>query len=108
MVKTIDPKGLNDLIRSEKAYLIDVREPAEYAAEYIEGARFMPLQLFLAQVSQLRDFDKKIPVIYCKSGYRSGTACEALFRESGVECMNLEGGITAWKASGFKTLGPNV
>ncbi len=56
--------------------------------------------------SQLDKLDKNKPVfIYCAVGGRSGSACSVLAKKGFKQVYNLEGGINAWRASGFSTTG---
>lgn len=76
--------------------LIDVREPGEYTAGHIPGARLMPLSRFEALVGQL-DPGKEL-LFYCASGGRS-MAAALLAAESDrrpARVINLQGGYMAW------------
>jgi rhodanese-related sulfurtransferase len=56
--------------------------------------------------SQLEKLDKNKPVfIYCAVGGRSGSASSILAKKGFKKVYNLEGGINAWRASGFPTTG---
>ncbi len=80
-----------------KALLLDVRTPAEYAGGYLKGAKninfFSPS--FKADVQKL-DKDKTY-FVYCRSGNRSGQACDTM-EQLGYTTYNLAGGIGAWPA----------
>jgi adenylyltransferase/sulfurtransferase len=77
-------------------YLLDVREPWEWAVSNLadRGARLIPLK-------ELEERLGEIPagrpvVIYCRTGQRSLDAA-LLMREAGwVDVSNLRGGIIAW------------
>lgn len=78
--------------------VIDVREPYEREAGYIEGTRHIELERLAAQADSI---PKDAPVIFqCRLGARSGMATQA-FRASGYEAYNLEGGIQAWADAGL-------
>ena len=75
--------------------LIDVRQPDEYAAAKIEGAKLIPLGEIIARMDELDP--TRETVIHCKMGGRSARAIEALERSCYTGTMkNLVGGITAW------------
>ncbi len=78
--------------------LVDVREPHEWEAGRIAGARHVPV----AQLSEQADsLDPDQPVVfYCLSGARSGMATQA-FRASGFDAHNMTGGIAGWDAAGL-------
>ena len=97
-------KGLNPaeavmLMNRDKAAVIDVCEPAEYAAGHIVGARNVPLAQLEAQLPGVVK-NKATPVILvCQSGARSGRAL-AVARKLGYEnAQNLAGGLKAWQAA---------
>jgi rhodanese-related sulfurtransferase len=80
------------------AILIDVREPDEWAAGHVQGARHIPL----AQLGQRqRELPADRPIItVCRSGARSARAA-TLLAEQGLEASNLRGGMRAWAAAGL-------
>lgn len=99
-LKTIDAKTLKTWLDNNEAVLVDVREPAEHAAENIKGATLLPLgsvkKLALPPCS-----GKKL-VIHCRKGGRGGSACEKLLAEDpSLDIYNLEGGIEAWNNAGL-------
>ncbi len=82
--------------------LLDVRQPGEYEAEHIPGAKLIPLP---GLKDGLRQLDKQQPVIvYCASGGRSLAAAQLLSGLDFNEIYNLQGGIKAWQ--GGKAAGP--
>lgn len=83
--------------RKEKDYLlIDVREPQEYEAGHIPGARLVPLSRF---EEHLRELPKgKELLFYCAAGGRS-MAAALMVSESDLKAprlINLQGGYMAW------------
>ena len=73
--------------------LIDVREPYEFAAGRIAGARHVELGR-LAEHAAALDADRPI-VFYCRVGVRSAMAAEA-FRRAGYDAWSMAGGLDAW------------
>ncbi len=89
--------------------LVDVREPAEYAAGHISGAISIPRgiielsadQAFPKRHEKLSSARQLPVVVYCASGGRSALAALSL-KEMGFEhVQSLAGGIDRWKTSGF-------
>ena len=71
------------------AYIIDVREPNEYALSHIKGAHNIPL-------SQLRDRLDEIPTdqpvyLHCRSSQRSYNACRCLIGHGFKNVWNISG-----------------
>jgi rhodanese-related sulfurtransferase len=88
------------LINREKGVLIDVGEPAEYAAGHAAGARNVPLGKL--EGAKEVPSNKTLPlVLLCPSGARAGRAA-ALLRKAGHEkAVSLAGGTAAWREAGF-------
>lgn len=104
MLKTLTPSEVRLELAAGSTVLIDVREPAEHAAEAIEGAKLAPLSSF--DPRRLPDCGGRRVVFYCGSGKRSATAVERC-RQAGVSLdAHLGGGIAAWKAAGLPVVRP--
>jgi rhodanese-related sulfurtransferase/rubrerythrin len=104
-VKSINADEAKTFIagQEEGAYtLLDVRQPGEYEAEHIPGAKLIPLPDLKDDRSQLDS--QKPTVVYCASGGRSLAAAQLLSGLGFNEVYNLKGGIKAWQ--GLKALGP--
>lgn len=81
--------------------LLDVRSISEAAREKIPDSILIPLGELAQRAGELpRD---KIICIYCASGNRSQVACMLLGAQGFDACMNVDGGIGAWKRAGFIT-----
>jgi rhodanese-related sulfurtransferase len=82
------------------ALLVDVREPAEFAAERIEGALLMPLSTFDPTA-----LPKDVALIFhCGTGKRSAMALVRAQQAGLPHDAHLAGGILAWKAAGLPTV----
>jgi rhodanese-related sulfurtransferase len=91
--------GAVQLINREKAVVVDVCEPAEYAAGHVAGAKNIPLgQLEGKLASSVKN--KALPVILvCLSGARSSRAV-AIAKKLGFEnAHSLHGGMGAWRSA---------
>ncbi len=81
----------------EKINLIDVREPHENA-EFNIGGTLLPLgQIATMQVDSIEDLKDEEVVVYCRSGNRSGQACQVLSMLGFKNLKNLTGGMLAWQ-----------
>jgi rhodanese-related sulfurtransferase len=87
---------LDDDLLAE-AFVLDVREPDEWARGHIEGATHIPLGQLQERVGEVPLGQKVLCV--CAVGGRSGMATQFLASE-GRDAMNLDGGMHAWQASG--------
>lgn len=95
----LDPTGAVQLINREKAVVIDVCEPNEFAAGHLGGAKNLPLAELEAKLAGTVK-NKSLPLILvCQSGMRSGRAV-AIAKKLGYErAQSLGGGLAAWKAA---------
>ncbi len=100
--RDLSPGEVRAALAAGEIVLIDVREPAEFAAERVHGALNFPLSSL--DPGDLPAAEARTLVFSCGSGKRSAMAVERC-RKAGhaVEC-HLAGGIMAWKAAGLPTL----
>jgi len=80
--------------RGDKFMLLDVREPHEWQIAKIPGATLIPLGDLPKRVNEL---DSSVEIVaQCRSGVRSGKACDFLRQAGFKKVKNLTGGILAW------------
>ena len=77
------------------AHIVDVREPVEWAQGHIGHASLVPLASVPGNIAA---FDGEPTYVVCRSGNRSGQACEFL-RGQGRSVVNVTGGMIAWAAA---------
>jgi adenylyltransferase/sulfurtransferase len=82
--------------RDEPFLLLDVREPAEWEAARIEGARLVPLGQLEGRLAEIEDWKQRRVVVHCRSGARSAKAAKLLQEHGFADVWNLAGGIQAW------------
>lgn len=94
-MREISPKEVEEMINDAKDInLIDVREEDEVAEGQIPGAVHIPLG---SVESRMNELDKSREyVMVCRSGGRSGHACQ-LLESQGFEVINMTGGMLAWE-----------
>ena len=93
----VTPGDARAQIESGEAQLIDVREPYEWDAGRIPGARHIELERL---ASQAETIPRDRPVVFaCRLGARSAMAAQA-FRSAGWDAWSLRGGLTLWHAEG--------
>ena len=81
----------------EKLNIIDVREPHENA-EFNIGGLLLPLgKVQTMQIEELEDLKEEEIIIYCRSGNRSGQACQILDMAGFKNTKNLVGGMLNWR-----------
>jgi rhodanese-related sulfurtransferase len=93
----VDPDRARELIEAGAVQLVDVREPYEWEAGRIAGARHIELERLVSEADSL---DRERPVLfYCRVGSRSGMAAEA-FRRAGYDAHSIDGGLVEWDRRG--------
>ena len=90
---------------NRELYLLDVRTEPEYLAERLQFADDrIPFDSLDASLSRL-PADKNTEIYaFCRSGRRSAIAAGYLRSVGYTRVFNVEGGIIAWKAAGYKTV----
>ena len=102
MLHALSPADVLRLLTDQKIVLIDVREPAEFGVERIQGALLCPLSTFDPACLPTQE-GKKI-VLHCGVGKRSAMAAEKCLAAGWAEITHLDGGLAAWKECGQETL----
>ena len=93
----LNASGAVQLINREKAVVVDICEPAEFAAGHVTGAKNIPLGDFEARLPGVVK-NKTLPLILvCASGARSARAVVIAKKLGYEQAQSLNGGLKAWK-----------
>ena len=93
----IGPEELAERLQAGEVQLIDVREPYEWDAGRIEGARHVEMERLASQAGTI---SRDGPVVFqCRLGARSALAAQA-FRAAGWDAWSLRGGLQLWRDEG--------
>lgn len=96
-IAEIGPKELQARLASaEPPLLIDVREQWEYDVANLPAARLIPLGQLESRLAELEAYRDRPVVVHCRTGGRSGKACEFLRSKGFTRVENLRGGIDLW------------
>ncbi|WP_203926108.1 rhodanese-like domain-containing protein [Virgisporangium ochraceum] len=98
MVPTVDAAGVAD-----DAYLLDVREPDEWAAGHPPGAHHVPMMQIPTRADEVPT-DRDV-VVVCRVGGRSAQVVAYLKQRGFDNVYNLDGGMFAWAAAGRPVVG---
>lgn len=100
-IREVDAQTARDLLG--KVAVLDVREPAEFAAGRIPGAVNIPRGILEFQIGNHPAFQAKegAILVYCLSGGRSALAVEALQKLGYAQAVSLAGGIKQWQELGL-------
>lgn len=82
------------LDNGEKLFLLDVREPHEFALAKIEGSELIPLGQLPSSLNKLNRETEIVAL--CHKGMRSADAVGFLLQQGFTKVKNLIGGIDAW------------
>jgi len=96
---TVDAATVHALQDSPDIFLLDVREPDEYAAGHIPGVTLIPMGEVASRMSELPT-DTEI-IVTCRTGNRSGQVADFLREQGFTNVHNMEGGIVAWQEAGY-------
>ena len=94
-VHEVDVREVYDRLQQSKdLFILDVRNPEEYAICQIPGSTLIPLDELPARMHEL---DSAVEmVVHCKSGKRSAKAVALLMQAGFRKVKNVRGGILAW------------
>ena len=101
-IKNEDVAKVEELIKSGKYTVIDVRTKEEYDAGHIKGALNFDYYNddFEEKIEEaLKDKDKPY-IVYCRSGMRSLYSAEILEELGYTNVTNMKGGFLAWQSAG--------
>jgi rhodanese-related sulfurtransferase len=102
-----DHQSVNDLsvdqaqtwLAQTDAVVVDVREPLEYAAGHVPGAKSVPQADLALRLDELPR-DREVLVV-CEGGVRSARAARFLKQTGFSHVNNLLGGTSAWRHAGL-------
>ncbi|WP_077001083.1 rhodanese-like domain-containing protein [Variovorax sp. KK3] len=94
---SLTAQGAVQLINRERAVLVDVREPEEFAAGHMTGAKNVPLaQLEEKLAATVKN--KTVPVLLvCASGSRAQRAVATAKKLGYEKAQAVAGGLKSWK-----------
>lgn len=104
LLEQTTPLEAKMLLDSNKAIIVDVREPQETSSGIVPGALLLPMSVMDKHPDTFKkivsDFSKnKTVIVYCASGRRSqivGSEIQTL----GYRVLNMKS-FTLWKEAGF-------
>src|SRR5436305_3213870 len=107
-IEEVDPAVVREQV-SNGAVVVDVREPEEWAAGHIPGARHVPKSYLESRIEGAVPDRSQHVILYCASGNRSAWATRTLTEDLGYEHVeNMAGGFTLWKDRGYEVEMPRT
>lgn len=95
----LSPQDMVQLMNREKAVVIDVCEPDEFARGHVVGAKNLPLGELEAKLSQVAKNKSNPVVMFCQVGARSARAAATAKKLGYENVQSLAGGLKAWQAA---------
>ena len=84
--------------QTSASVILDVRTAEEFESGYIKGALNLDIRGGADFLVSIEKLDKsKSYFVYCRSGARSGQACQLMSQMGFSAVYNLEGGVLAWE-----------
>jgi len=88
-------------LRESGAFVLDVRQPDEWAAGHIPGAALIPLGDLSARIAEVPT-NRQVLVV-CRSGNRSAQGRDILRGAGRPSVTSMAGGMNDWTAAGYPT-----
>jgi rhodanese-related sulfurtransferase len=112
-IDEVTPDEVHDLLAKPDRggwEIVDVREPDEFAAGHLPGARlyprgFLEVRADLAHPKRdpwLADRGRKL-ILYCGGGHRSALAAQTLQQMGFTDVRSMAEGWTGWTKRGYPT-----
>ena len=95
-VPNLSPAEAVTLINRSNAFVLDVRDEAEFASGHIADATHIPLADLEARIGELKKYQNKPILVNCQKGMRAAKACDILRKAEFTQVNNLQGGLSAW------------
>jgi rhodanese-related sulfurtransferase len=107
-IQEVDPAQVREQL-SNGAVVVDVREPEEWSAGHVPGAKHVPKSYLESRIEGAVPDRSSHVVLYCASGNRSAWATRTLMDDLGYENVeSMTGGFTLWKDRGYEVETPRT
>jgi rhodanese-related sulfurtransferase len=94
----VTPDRLAQMLQTKDFTLVNVKTP--YIGEIDRTDLYIPYDQLTARASELPQAKSARILVYCRSGAESAIASQTLITLGYTNVWNLDGGMTAWQASG--------
>ncbi len=94
--KPVTTRELTQLLNSDQAVLVDIRDSKDFKAGHVVGAIHFPVSRLKTNMSELDRHKEKIVIIADKVGQHAGSAGRML-QQNGFNVRRLGGGMMEWQ-----------
>lgn len=91
-------------LQSQGTFLLDVREPGEFAEVHAKNATLIPLGQLPSCLNEIAQYKNKPVEVICHTGRRSAKGAEILRNAGFIRVANVEGGTNAWISAGLPVI----
>lgn len=98
---SVSSQQLTNLVNTEGALVLDVRDRKEYGAGHITESTNIPYVKLEERIGELNSHKDAPIVVVCKMGQHSGAAGKILTKHGFANVRRLTGGIGTWTADGL-------
>jgi len=91
---------------SDRAVLIDIREPAEHATGVVAGAKLLPMRQLGGRLSEIPTDPSKPVLLICNTQNRSSATLKALREKGYPHVKYVHGGMSEWARRGWPMVKP--
>ena len=93
----VTPSQVRTMLDEQTDFLLlDCRKPEEDVIARIEGGRLVPMQELSEHLEELRAYEDRPVVVYCRSGQRSLEVTTTLRQQGFTDVKSMAGGILRW------------
>jgi rhodanese-related sulfurtransferase len=93
---TVTPQQAINMINSESAVVVDLRDSKEYQAGHIVDAQNIPAAKMEARMAELEPHRSKPIILVCKMGQHSSSAGKQLSAKGFEKVYRMSGGMMEW------------
>jgi hydroxyacylglutathione hydrolase len=99
LAPSVDVETAYNLHDNPDVFMLDVREPDEFAAGHIPGITLISMGDIASRLNEIPK-DKEV-IVTCRTGNRSAQVTDFLRAQGFTNVHNMEGGIVAWEEAGY-------
>ena len=95
--RNLSAQEVVNLVNTEKAVVVDIRDRKEFEAGHIVDAVNIPYASLEGRIDELASYKERPIVLACKMGQHSGAAGTLLKKNGFDNVSRLTGGIMEWR-----------
>ena len=95
--QSVSTHQLVNLVNTQGALVVDVRDASEFSAGHIVDAVNIPYTALQSRINEIEKYKEKPVVVTCKMGQHSGMAGTILKKAGFLDVSRLKGGYAEWE-----------